>query len=48
MKLGRKVSWNTTHKYVQELVEVGKIRRIPLPHSKLEGRTGLTVYELVR
>lgn len=42
----RKISWNTIHKYLNELVEFDKIKAIPLPHSKIEGKIGLTVYTL--
>jgi len=45
-KVGRTVSWNTIQKYLDELVQVGKIQPISLPHSKIEGKTGLTVYQL--
>jgi len=43
-RLGRKVSWNTVKKYVKELVEEGVIKEIKLPHSKEEGKEGLSVY----
>lgn len=43
---GSKISWNTTQKYLRELVETNRVRPIPLPHSKKPGKTGLTVYEL--
>lgn len=39
-------SWNTVEKYLHELVQVGKIQAIQLPHSKIEGKKGLTVYIL--
>lgn len=45
-KVGRTVSWNTVQKYLDELVQIGKVQLIPLPHSKIEGKTGLTVYQL--
>lgn len=45
--LGRNLSWNTVQKYLQELVEMGKVDAIPMPHSKKEGE-GLTVYILKR
>jgi len=44
--LNRRISWNTAQKYIQELVEMNKIQPMPLPHSKIEGKTGLTVYQL--
>jgi len=43
-KVGRTVSWNTIHKYLDELVQLGKVQPMPLPHSKIEGKDGLTVY----
>lgn len=45
--LGRRLSWNTVQKYLQELVELGKVSAISTPHSKKEGE-GLTVYILKR
>jgi hypothetical protein len=45
-KVGRTVSWNTVQKYLDELVQIEKVQPIPLPHSKIEGKTGLTVYQL--
>jgi hypothetical protein len=45
-KVGRAVSWNTIQKYLYELVQLGKVQPLPLPHSKVEGKTGLTVYQL--
>jgi len=45
-KVGRTVSWNTVQKYLDELVQIGKVQPMPLPHSKIEGKTGLTVYQL--
>ncbi|MEM5844330.1 MAG: hypothetical protein QXX07_00865 [Candidatus Aenigmatarchaeota archaeon] len=47
-KIGKEVSWNTVDKYLNELVEIGKIEAIPTPHSKKEGKKGLTVYILKR
>ena len=46
--VNREISWNTIQKYVQELVESGKIQAIQLPHSKIENRAGLVVYTLKR
>lgn len=43
-KLGRKISWNTTKKYVEELVQEGLLEEVKLPHSKKEGKHGLSVY----
>lgn len=45
-RLDSKVSWNTVQKYLQELVEVGRIEALSTPHSKIEGKRGLTVYIL--
>ncbi len=44
--LNRRVSWNTTQKYIQELVESGRVQAIQLQHSKIENKTGLVVYTL--
>lgn len=44
--VGKSVSWNTVQKYLQELVEMGRIEALSTPHSKIEGRGGLTVYIL--
>jgi hypothetical protein len=43
-----KISWNTIQKYLIELVKLDKIEAINLPHSKKEGKSGLTVYTLKR
>jgi predicted transcriptional regulator len=43
-----KISWNTIQKYLKELVKLEKIEAVTLPHSKKEGKTGLTVYVLKR
>ena len=45
-EFGSVISWNTVRKYIRELQEVGKIEAIALPHSKEEGKSGLTVYIL--
>lgn len=45
-KLNRRISWNTVEKYIKELVAMDKITPITLPHSKTEGKDGLTVYIL--
>lgn len=45
-KVCRTVSWNTVQKYLEELVQMGKVQPMPLPHSKIEGKTGLVVYQL--
>lgn len=47
-RVGGVVSWNTTQKYVRELVESNVVQPIILPHSKLSGKGGLTVYILKR
>jgi predicted transcriptional regulator len=45
-KLNKNLSWNTVQKYLDELVKLGKIQTIKLPHSKQEGKEGLTLYTL--
>jgi transposase len=47
-KIGKEISWNTVNKYLQELVKIDKVKEIPTPHSKKEGKKGLTVYILKR
>lgn len=47
-KTGRPLSWNTIQKYLIELSAADKIQTISLPHSKDEGKKGLTVYTLKR
>lgn len=42
----KKISWNTIKKYLQKLVEEGKVKAIVLPHSKEKNKNGLTVYIL--
>ena len=42
------ISWNTVQKYLDELIEKERVQAIALPHSKLEDRSGLTVYVLKR
>ncbi len=44
--VGYTVSWNTIEKYLRENIETNKIQAISLPHSKKEGKSGLTVYVL--
>ena len=44
--LNRDVSWNTVQKYLQELIESGRVHPIKLQHSKEENKSGLTVYTL--
>lgn len=44
--LNKRLSWNTVDKYVQELVQVGRVQPIELPHSKDDQKSGLTVYTL--
>ncbi|MBI2547500.1 MAG: hypothetical protein HYW23_03580 [Candidatus Aenigmarchaeota archaeon] len=44
--VNRRISWNTIQKYIQELVESGKIQVIQLPHSKIDNKPGLIVYTL--
>ena len=45
-KMQRTVSWNTIQKYIDELIAMGKIKPIDLPHSKDETKKGLTVYTI--
>jgi len=45
-RLDKKVSWNTVQKYLQELIETGRVAALATPHSKIEGKEGLTVYTL--
>lgn len=45
-KTNSNVSWNTVKKYLDELVRLDKVRSITLPHSKIEGKDGLTIYTL--
>jgi hypothetical protein len=45
-KLKQTISWNTIQKYINELTKLEKIQAIALPHSKKEGKKGLTVYIL--
>lgn len=45
-QLGKEISWNTVKKYVNELVQLEKLQRVVLPHSKEEGKDGLIVYML--
>jgi len=45
-RTGRRLSWNTAQKYLQELVELNKVQPLVLPHSKKENEAGLTVYML--
>lgn len=45
-ELGATVSWNTTQKYIREMIETNHIQPMALPHSKKSGETGLVVYTL--
>lgn len=47
-KTNRTLSWNTIQKYLAELAAADKVQAIALPHSKEEGKKGLTVYILKR
>jgi Fe2+ or Zn2+ uptake regulation protein len=40
----KRYSWNTIQKYLNELVEMGQVEGIVLPHSKDKGKPGLKVY----
>lgn len=44
--LDRKISWNTTQKYIRELVESGRLQALQLPHSKIENKNGMILYTL--
>jgi len=43
---GKRLSWSTIEKYLDELVKARQVSSISLPHSKTRGKTGLTVYIL--
>ena len=43
-RTGKRYSWNTVQKYLNELVELGQIEAIKLPHSKKKEKYGLIVY----
>jgi hypothetical protein len=45
-EVNKTISWNTVQKYLNELIQTEKVQAIELPHSKIENRTGLTVYVL--
>jgi len=47
-QLGKRISWNTIYKYLRELIEANKIKAITLPHSKVEGKQGLVVYQIIK
>ena len=42
----QRYSWNTIQKYINELVQADKVAAIQLPHSKIQNKTGVTVYTL--
>lgn len=44
--VNREISWNTVQKYVQELVDSGRLQAIQLSHSKVENKEGLVLYTL--
>ncbi len=44
--LNKTISWNTIQKYVNELVESGRLHPLQLQHSKIESKPGLVVYSL--
>ncbi len=44
--LNENVSWHTVNKYLNELVQLDKLRVTVLPHSKDEKKQGLIVYSL--
>lgn len=45
-KINQRISWNTVQKYLDELVQVNRIQPISTPHSKIEGKDGLTLYKI--
>lgn len=45
-KFGKKISWNTTQKYLQELIKADEVQSMILPHSKIKNKNGLIVYIL--
>lgn len=45
-RMNRNLSWNTVMKYVKELIELGKVEAVPLPHSKNPNKFGLILYRL--
>jgi len=45
-KLGQNVSWNTIQKYLDELIQIEKVQRVTTPHSKIEGKDGLILYQI--
>ena len=45
-KVGNEISWNTVQKYMDELVQVEKVQKIPTAHSKKEGKEGLVLYQI--
>jgi hypothetical protein len=47
-KVGNDISWNTIQKYMDELVQVEKVQKIPTAHSKKEGKEGLVLYQIKR
>jgi predicted transcriptional regulator len=47
-KFNKNLSWNTVQKYLDELVENNSLSVIHLPHSKKDGKKGVSVYILKR
>lgn len=45
---GKKMSWNTVQKYLDELVKSNEVCSFALPHSRRKDKHGLTVYMLKR
>lgn len=45
-ELNQMISWNTTQKYLLELLQLDKVQTINLPHSKIDNKKGLTLYTL--
>lgn len=47
-KFDKNLSWNTVQKYLTELVKKSQVSPMPLPHSKIKDKDGLTVYILIK
>ena len=47
-QLKKRISWNTTQKYLEKLIKSNKVRSITLPHSKDKNKDGIRVYILIK
>ncbi|MEM5821139.1 MAG: hypothetical protein QXP34_02345 [Candidatus Aenigmatarchaeota archaeon] len=45
-RLNKKISWNTTKKYLEELVRLDRVKKMETPHSKKANEKGITLYYL--